>query len=132
MRLSRRPRASTRRSAPKRIGRRSKISNATAPSCGESRPISPTRPRRSPPNRAQIERDQALMPLLQERYEVAKGLYDKHYGPKPPVLDAEQQKLERKSDLASAESTAGQIAAQTRSLEAKRAQTEAAFLADAL
>jgi membrane fusion protein, hemolysin D len=29
------------------------------------------------------------LPLLQEKNETAKGLYDKQYGTRPPVLDSE-------------------------------------------
>ena len=39
-------------------------------------------------NAAAAEREEAVLPLIQDRYDTAKGLYDKQFGPKPPVLDA--------------------------------------------
>jgi len=82
-------------------------------------------------NEAQVERARVLLPLLQERYTTLKGLYDKQYGARPPVLDAEQQLVEKRADLKAAEGTRRQIEAEARSLEAKLAEMRAAFLADA-
>ncbi len=58
-------------------------------------------------NAAQIERARSLLPLLEERHATLKGLYDKQYGARPPVLDAEQQLVERRADLRAAEGSAG-------------------------
>ncbi len=83
-------------------------------------------------NAAQTEREEAVLPLLQDRYDTAKGLYDKRFGPKPPVLDAEQSLREHEAALKGAEGAAAEIAAQIRALEARQAQSDASFLADAL
>ena len=83
-------------------------------------------------NAGQIAREQAVLPLWQEKHDTAKGLYDRRIAPRPPVLDAEQQLHEHRAALRGAEGSVGQIEAQIRSLEAKQAQSDAAFLADAL
>jgi len=42
-------------------------------------------------NEAQIERARLTIPLIAEKHETAKGLYDKRIGARPPVLDTQQQ-----------------------------------------
>jgi hemolysin D len=82
-------------------------------------------------NAVQMERARRIIPLLSERRDDLKVLYDKKYGNKPPLFDAEQQLVEKQSDFRAAEQTVRQIEAEIRSLESKSAETRAAFLADA-
>jgi hemolysin D len=82
-------------------------------------------------NDAQIERAELTIPLLQEKNDVAKGLYQKGYGAKPPVLESEQQLLEKRADLRSAKVNIDQIQAEIRSLRAKLDESRAGYLADA-
>lgn len=82
-------------------------------------------------NDAQIERARLTLPLLQEKNEVAKGLYEKGYGARPPVLDSEQQLVEKRAELRAAEVTVDQIKAEMRSLAARRDEARAGYLADA-
>jgi len=82
-------------------------------------------------NAVQMERAKRIIPLLSERRDDLKALYDKKYGNKPPLFDAEQQLVEKQSDFKAAEQIVRQIEAEIRSLESKSAETKAAFLADA-
>src|SRR6185437_4344063 len=82
-------------------------------------------------NDAQIERAELTIPLLQEKNDVAKGLYQKGYGAKPPVLESEQQLLEKRAELRTAKVNADQIHAEIRSLRAKMDESSAGYLADA-
>ena len=82
-------------------------------------------------NAVQMQRAKQIIPLLTERRGDLKTLYDKQYGNKPPLFDAEQQLIDKQSDLRATEQTVGQIEAEIRSLESKSAETRAAFLADA-
>jgi hemolysin D len=82
-------------------------------------------------NDAQIERAQLTIPLLAEKHETAKGLYDKRYGPRAPVLDSEQQLLEKRAELKAAQINVDQIKAEIRSLRAKLDETRAGYMADA-
>ncbi|MBV9077672.1 MAG: HlyD family type I secretion periplasmic adaptor subunit [Methylobacteriaceae bacterium] len=82
-------------------------------------------------NAAQIERVELILPIAEERFTVLKGLYERQVGARPPVLEAQQQLLERKADLKSAHGAAAQLAAEMRSLRAKADEVRAAFLADA-
>jgi membrane fusion protein, hemolysin D len=82
-------------------------------------------------NDAQIERARLTIPLLAEKNETAKGLYDKQYGTRPPVLDSEQQLVEKRAELKTAETNVHQIEAERRSIQAKLAEAKAGYLADA-
>jgi hemolysin D len=82
-------------------------------------------------NDAQIERARLTLPLLEEKHETAKGLYDKRYGARPPVLDSEQQLVEKRAELKTAERNVHQIEAERRSLQAKLAEARAGYMADA-
>jgi HlyD family type I secretion membrane fusion protein len=82
-------------------------------------------------NDAQIERAQLTLPLLQEKNETAKGLYDKQYGTRPPVLESEQALVEKRAELKAAEHNVNQLKAERRSIQAKLAEARAGFMADA-
>jgi hemolysin D len=82
-------------------------------------------------NDAQIERAQLTLPLLQEKNETAKGLYDKKFGTRPPVLDSEQQLVEKRAELKTAEHNVHQLQAERRSIQAKLAEGRAGYMADA-
>ncbi len=82
-------------------------------------------------NEAQIERARLTIPLLAEKHETAKGLYEKRYGARPPVLDSQQQLVEKNAELKAAEHAVHQIEAEIRSLRAKIDEARAAFIADA-
>jgi hemolysin D len=82
-------------------------------------------------NDAQFERARLTIPLLAEKNETAKGLYDKQYGTRPPVLDSEQQLVEKRAELKTAETNVHQIEAERRSIMAKLAEAKAGYLADA-
>ena len=82
-------------------------------------------------NDAQIERAQLTLPLLQEKNETAKGLYDKQYGTRPPVLDSEQALVEKRAELKAAQQNVYQLQAERRSIEAKLAEAKAGYMADA-
>src|SRR5262249_27902126 len=56
-------------------------------------------------NAAQIERAKATLPLLEERRESVASLWDKRVGARPPVLDAEQQVIEKKAELKAAQAS---------------------------
>jgi hemolysin D len=82
-------------------------------------------------NDAQIERAKLTIPLLEEKHETAQGLYDKRYGARPPVLESQQQLLEKRAELKVAEYNVHQIEAEARSLKAKLDEARAGYLADA-
>ena len=82
-------------------------------------------------NDAQIERAKLTLPLLREKNETAKGLYDKQYGTRPPVLDSEQALVEKRAELKAAEHNVNQLKAERRSIQAKLAEAKAGFMADA-
>ncbi|MBR1137944.1 MULTISPECIES: HlyD family type I secretion periplasmic adaptor subunit [Bradyrhizobium] len=82
-------------------------------------------------NDAQIERARLTIPLLQEKNDVAKGLFEKGYGPRPPVLESEQQLVEKRAELRSAQVNVDQIQAEIRALKARLAESAAGYLADA-
>lgn len=82
-------------------------------------------------NEAQRDRARAVIPLLEEKRTTAAGLYEKRFGARQPVLDAEQQLIERKADLRNAEEVGRQIDAEIRALEARKRELRATFTADA-
>jgi HlyD family type I secretion membrane fusion protein len=82
-------------------------------------------------NDAQIERARLTLPLLQEKNETAKTLYDKKFGTRPPVLESEQQLVEKRAELKTAENNINQIQAERRSIQAKLAEARAGYMADA-
>jgi hemolysin D len=82
-------------------------------------------------NDAQIERAKLTLPLLQEKNDTARGLYDKKFGTRPPVLDSEQQLVEKRAELRTAETNVNQIGAERRSVQAKLAEAKAGYMADA-
>jgi hemolysin D len=61
----------------------------------------------------------------------AKGLYDKKFGTRPPVLDSEQQLVEKRAELKTAENNVHQLQAERRSITAKLAEAKAGYMADA-
>jgi hemolysin D len=82
-------------------------------------------------NDAAIERARLTLPLLQEKNDTAKGLYDKKYGTRPPVLDSEQALVEKRAELKTAETNIQQLQAERRSIQAKSAEAKAGYMADA-
>lgn len=60
-------------------------------------------------NDAQIERARLTLPLLEEKNKTAKTLYEKGSGTRPPVLESEQQIVEKRADLKIAERNISQI-----------------------
>jgi hemolysin D len=82
-------------------------------------------------NDAQIERAQLTLPLLQEKNETAKGLYDKQYGTRPPVLNSEQALVEKRAELKAAQQNVYQLQAERRSIQSKLAEARAGYMADA-
>jgi membrane fusion protein, hemolysin D len=82
-------------------------------------------------NDVQIERAQLTLPLLQEKNDTAKGLYDKQYGTRPPVLDSEQALVEKRAELKAAQQNVYQLQAERRSIQAKLAEARAGYMADA-
>jgi hemolysin D len=81
-------------------------------------------------NDAQIERARLTLPLLEEKNKTAKTLYEKGSGTRPPVLDSEQQIVEKRADLKIAERNISQIQAERRSIRAKLAESEAGYMAE--
>lgn len=81
-------------------------------------------------NDAQIERAKLVLPLLEEKNKTAKALYEKGNGTRPPVLDSEQQIVEKTADLKIAERNIVQIQAERSSIQAKLAESEAGYMAD--
>ena len=82
-------------------------------------------------NAATIARAKATLPLLEEKNATAKTLYDKQFGARPPVLDSEQQLIEKRAELASAEAAARQIAGEIAAANARRQQLTAGYSAEA-
>jgi hemolysin D len=82
-------------------------------------------------NDAGIERARLTLPLLQEKNETLKGLFEKKYGTRPPVLDSEQALVEKRAELKTAETNVQQIQAERRSIQAKLAESKAGYMADA-
>jgi HlyD family type I secretion membrane fusion protein len=82
-------------------------------------------------NDAQIERARLTLPLLQEKNETARTLFDKKFGTRPPVLESEQQLVEKRAELKTAENNIHQIQAERRSIQAKLAEARAGYMADA-
>jgi hemolysin D len=82
-------------------------------------------------NDSQIERAKTVLPLLTEKFETASGLFDKKFGTRAPMLDTQQQMIERQADLAGAQAAKRQIEAELDSLNAKLTELRSGFLADA-
>jgi hemolysin D len=82
-------------------------------------------------NAATIERAKATLPLLEEKNTTAKTLFDKQAGARPPVLDSEQQVIEKRAELAGAQAAARQVAAEMAAAKAKRNELVSGFLAEA-
>lgn len=82
-------------------------------------------------NGVAIERAKATLPLLEEKNATAKTLYDKQFGARPPVLDSEQQLIEKRAELSSAEAASRQIAGEMAAAKARREGVAAGFLAEA-
>jgi hemolysin D len=82
-------------------------------------------------NDAQIERAKLTLPLLEEKNETARTLYDKKYGTRPPVLDSEQAVVEKRAELKTAEHNISQLQAERRSIQAKLLEARAGYMADA-
>jgi hemolysin D len=81
-------------------------------------------------NDAQIERARLTLPLLEEKNQTAKTLYEKGSGTRPPVLDSEQRIVEKRADLKIAERNISQIQAERTSIQAKLAESEAGYMAE--
>ena len=82
-------------------------------------------------NDAQIERARLTLPLLKEKNDTARTLYDKKFGTRPPVLESEQQLVEKRAELKTAEHAIVQIQAERRSIQARLAEAKAGYMADA-
>ena len=82
-------------------------------------------------NAAQIEKARATLPLLEEKHANLQSLWDKRVGPRQPVLDAEQQLIDKRAELKSAEAAGRQAKAAIEALDAKIDQATAGYLADA-
>ncbi|MEA2881082.1 MAG: rane fusion protein hemolysin [Bradyrhizobium sp.] len=82
-------------------------------------------------NDAQIERARLTLPLLKEKNDTARTLYDKKFGTRPPVLESEQQLVEKRAELKTAEHAILQIQAERRSIQARLAEAKAGYMADA-
>lgn len=82
-------------------------------------------------NDAQIERARLTLPLLKEKNDTARTLYDKKFGTRPPVLESEQQLVEKRAELKTAEHNILQIQAERRSIQARLAEARAGYMADA-
>jgi HlyD family type I secretion membrane fusion protein len=82
-------------------------------------------------NDAQIERAQLTLPLLEEKNQTAKGLYEQQYGTRPPVLESEQALVEKRAELKAAQHNVYQLEAERRSIQSKLAEARAGFMADA-
>jgi hemolysin D len=78
----------------------------------------------------QIARADATIPIIEEKHATAKGLYEKKYGARPPVLDAEQALIDKKAEHDAALASSRQSAAELASLQAKLSEIEAGYLAD--
>jgi hemolysin D len=78
-----------------------------------------------------IERATLTLPLLEEKLATHTGLYNKSYGARPPVLQAQQELVEKRAELKSARESVRQAEAEMRSIRAKIATAQAAYLADA-
>jgi membrane fusion protein, hemolysin D len=81
-------------------------------------------------NDAQIERARLTLPLLEEKNKTAKTLYEKGSGTRPPVLESEQQIVEKRADLKIAERNISQIQAERSSIQAKLAESQAGYMAE--
>ena len=79
----------------------------------------------------QIERARLILPLLEERLATHTGLYERRVGARPPMLEAQQQVLERQAELKGAGQSVRQYEAETRVLRAKLAEMRAGYLAEA-
>ena len=82
-------------------------------------------------NAATIERAQATLPLLIEKNATAKTLFAKQAGARPPVLNSEQQVIEKRAELATAEAATRQIGGEMEATKARLDGLTAGFLADA-
>ncbi|RFB76285.1 HlyD family type I secretion periplasmic adaptor subunit [Methylovirgula sp. 4M-Z18] len=82
-------------------------------------------------NNVAIERAKATLPLLTEKDNMAQSLWSKGLGTRQPVLDAQQQLLEKRAEISTGDATSKQIAADIQAAQAKLAEAEAGFLADA-
>jgi hemolysin D len=81
--------------------------------------------------KVQIERASATIPLIEEKHATAKGLYEKKYGARPPVLEAEQALIDKRAERDAALASQRQSEAELASLEAKLMEIEAGYMADA-
>lgn len=82
-------------------------------------------------NTATIERAKKTLPLLEEKNTTAKILFGKQFGARPPVLDSEQQLIEKRAELATAEAATRQIGGEAAVARAKLDELTAGFFADA-
>ena len=82
-------------------------------------------------NQVAISRARATIPLLTEKMQTVQALWEKKFGLRQPVLEAQQQVLEKRAELANAEATTQQINADIQTNTAKTAEIVAGFLSDA-
>jgi hemolysin D len=82
-------------------------------------------------NAATIARARDTLPLLDEKNAMAKTLYEKQAGARPPVLDSAQAMIEKRAELKSAEAATKQIGGEMAATKAKLDEIEAGFLAEA-
>ena len=82
-------------------------------------------------NQVAIERAKATIPLLNEKFQTTQALWEKKIGLRAPVLESQQQLLEKRAELANGEATTKQINADILTNTAKLAEIIAGFLSDA-
>jgi hemolysin D len=82
-------------------------------------------------SRAQQKVLSEVIPLLSERYDALKGLLDKGYGQKPPVLAVQQELIEKNGNLISLQQQEEQARADVVVLEATKRGTLTQFRASA-
>lgn len=80
---------------------------------------------------AQIERVTLVLPLLEEKLATHTGLYERRVGARPPMLEAQQQVVEKRAELKGARESVRQVEAERRVLQARLAEMRAGFLAEA-
>ena len=82
-------------------------------------------------NRVTIARVEATLPLITEKNTVAKTLFDKGYGARPPLLDSEQSLIEKRAEKLTAQAAIRQIEGEMRASRARLDEIVAGFLVDA-
>src|SRR5260370_902758 len=76
---------------------------------------------------ANVEKLNAIVPLLRQRFEMRAYLYDKQYGPKLNYLDAQQELVDKENELEVQKSRFAEAEATLQVVNAHRVQSEAEF-----